>query len=43
MVLLPLVSAFWVPLTAIEVNHIPTLTGGIGYDDLARFYKVCTV
>ncbi|KAL5518980.1 hypothetical protein ACEPAH_663 [Sanghuangporus vaninii] len=21
------------------VNHIPTLTGGVGYDELARFYK----
>jgi len=21
------------------VNHIPTLTGGVGYDNLARFYK----
>ena len=21
------------------VNHIPTLTGGIGYDDLKRFYR----
>lgn len=21
------------------VNHVPTMTGGIGYDDLARFYK----
>ncbi|THH11749.1 hypothetical protein EW146_g7942 [Bondarzewia mesenterica] len=21
------------------VNHVPTLTGGIGYEDLARFYK----
>lgn len=21
------------------VNHIPTMTGGVGYDDLARFYK----
>ena len=21
------------------VNHIATLTGGVGYDDLARFYK----
>ena len=23
------------------VNHVATLTGGVGYDDLARFYKVC--
>lgn len=23
------------------VNHIPTLTGGVGFDELARFYKVC--
>ena len=22
------------------VNHVATMTGGIGYDDLARFYKV---
>ncbi|KAI9572542.1 NTF2-like protein [Boletus coccyginus] len=21
------------------VNHVPTMTGGVGYDDLARFYK----
>ena len=22
------------------VNHVATLTGGVGYDELARFYKV---
>ncbi|OJT10108.1 hypothetical protein TRAPUB_13464 [Trametes pubescens] len=22
------------------VNHVPTMTGGVGYQDLARFYKV---
>jgi hypothetical protein len=22
------------------VNHVPTMTGGVGYADLARFYKV---
>ena len=22
------------------VNHISTLTGGVGFDDLSRFYKV---
>ena len=21
------------------VNHVPTMTGGVGYDDLKRFYK----
>ena len=22
------------------VNHVPTMTGGVGFEDLARFYKV---
>ena len=21
------------------VNHVPTMTGGVGYEDLSRFYK----
>ena len=25
------------------VNHVPTMTGGVGYDDLARFYKVSEI
>lgn len=25
------------------VNHVPTMTGGIGHNDLARFYKVSTI
>ena len=23
------------------VNHIATMTGGVGFEDLSRFYKVC--
>ncbi|KDQ63482.1 hypothetical protein JAAARDRAFT_65514 [Jaapia argillacea MUCL 33604] len=26
-------------VSAPYVNHIPTMTGGVGYEDLARFYK----
>ena len=25
------------------VNHVPTLTGGVGYEQLARFYKVSEI
>jgi hypothetical protein len=25
------------------VNHVPTMTGGVGYEDLARFYKVSDI
>ena len=27
------------PERAISVNHIPTMTGGVGHDQLKRFYK----
>lgn len=27
-------------VTTPYVNHVPTMTGGVGYADLARFYKV---
>ncbi|KZT30626.1 NTF2-like protein [Neolentinus lepideus HHB14362 ss-1] len=33
-------SKFLLHVTSPYVNHIPTMTGGVGYDDLARFYKV---
>ncbi len=30
----------WTQVSTPYVNHIATMTGGVGFQDLARFYKV---